>query len=82
MALVHEMLYQSGNLAQIEMEKYVGKLSKNLIDIYHIDSDRIKLTIEIDNILLNIENAVPFGLIVNELISNAFKHAFPGGGIR
>jgi PAS domain S-box-containing protein len=76
MALVHEMFYQSDNLAQIKMGKYVRKLSKNLNEIYHTNSNQIKLIIDIDNILLSIESAVPYGLVINELISNAFKHAF------
>jgi two-component sensor histidine kinase len=77
MALVHEMLYQSNNLVQIEMGKYVKNLLNNLADIYHADSKRIKLIIDAEPILLSIENAVPWGLVINELISNAFKHAFP-----
>ena len=79
MALVHEMLYQSGNLTLIEIGKYARDLSKNLANIYHIDSNRIKLTVEADAVLLNIEMAVPCGLIINELISNALKHAFLSG---
>jgi len=77
MALVHEMLYQSGNLVRVEMGKYVRNLAKNLADIYHIDSKKVKLIIDADTIFLSIENAIPYGLILNELISNAFKHAFP-----
>ncbi len=77
MALVHEMLYQSGNLSQIEMGKYVNTLSKTLADIYHIYNSRVKILIDADSIFLSIENAIPYGLIINELISNAFKHAFP-----
>jgi two-component sensor histidine kinase len=79
MSLVHEMLYQSGNLAEIEVEKYVKNLSTNLIEIYHVNSKNIKLIIDIDAIFMNIEEAIPFGLIVNELLSNTCKHAFTAG---
>jgi PAS domain S-box-containing protein len=79
MALVHEMFYRSGNLAKIEIEKYVSNLSKNLLEIYHVNPALVKLDVDIDTISLNLEEAIPCGLIINELLSNAFKHAFPAG---
>ncbi|MBV9575973.1 MAG: response regulator [Gammaproteobacteria bacterium] len=79
MALIHEMLYRSDNLAQIEMQKYLKILGSYLLKIYRIDTSLVKLIIKSDSIALSIEEAIPCGLIINELISNAFKHAFPKG---
>ncbi len=79
MSLVHELLYQSDNLAQIDMRKYAHSLLKHLSDLYHIDSHRVKAIIDSDHILLSIEDAIPCGLIINELISNVFKHGFSSG---
>lgn len=77
MALVHEMFYQTENLAQIEIGEYIQNLLKYLYQIYDIDSNHIKAITDIDMILVNIDTAIPIGLIINELISNSFKHAFP-----
>jgi two-component sensor histidine kinase len=77
MALVHEMLYQSGNLAVIEMDSYMKNIFNYLYEIYHITPEKIKYTLAIEPTLLSIEKAIPCGLIMNELISNIFKHAFP-----
>ena len=77
MALVHENLYQAKNLSRINLEDYIKSLSENLILSYRSRSSITKIHIDISNIYLNIDTAVPCGLIVNELISNALKHAFP-----
>ena len=77
MALIHEMLYQSENLANIVMETYINKLLKYLFVIYAVDQNKINLTTNIDDILLNIDTAIPCGLIMSEIVSNALKHAFP-----
>ncbi len=76
MSIVHEMLYQSGNLAQIDMGMYIKRLLSHLSDIHHIDKQTVKTSIDADPILLTIEEAIPCGLIINEIISNVFKHAF------
>lgn len=78
MALIHEMLYQTKNLANIGMEDYINNLLKYLFEIYAVDSNKIKLTTDIDDVSLSIDTAIPCGLIINELTSNALKHAFPG----
>lgn len=79
MSLVHEMLYRSGDLTQIEMGKYVTELFKQLNEIYKVKEGLIHLITNIEGIQLNLESAVPCGLILNELISNSFKYAFPNG---
>jgi two-component sensor histidine kinase len=79
MALIHEALYQLGNMGEIDFATYVRDLSGQLMQSYGIQSDRVALHLHIDNVLLDINKAIPCGLILNELISNALKHAFPSG---
>jgi two-component sensor histidine kinase/PAS domain-containing protein len=75
MAMIHENLYQSNNLAKIEVPDYVKKLTNNLICSYGVEQD-VKIHLNIDKVSLKIDTAIPCGLIINELISNALKHAF------
>jgi two-component sensor histidine kinase len=77
MALVHENLYQSGNLARITFGEYVRSLLSHLLHSY--GSERIRSEVDAEPVTLSITQAIPVGLMVNELVSNAFKHAFPGG---
>jgi PAS domain S-box-containing protein len=77
MAMVHEKLYGSMDLSKIDVSKYISSLSQFLFHSFGIDSDRIVLKEDVENILLDINMAIPFGLLVNELISNSLKHAFP-----
>ena len=77
MALIHDKLYRSQNLAQINFGDYLEDLVINLFDSYNVNKNRIHLQIEAEPIFLNIETAAPCGLIVNELVSNTMKHAFP-----
>ncbi len=77
MALIHEKLYQSSNLSRINFGEYLEQLVDHLLESYSGIDERIEFIPEIDPIFLNIETAHPCGLIVNELISNVFKHAFP-----
>lgn len=79
MALVHEKLYQSTNLAQIDFAEYTRALGELLFRSFAVDPEQIELRVEGAPIFLTIEIAVPCGLIVNEALSNALKHAFPGG---
>ena len=79
MALIHERLYQSSDLSHIEFSQYLRNLAIHLFHSYQADSRRIQLRIEAERILLNINTAIPCGLIVNELVSNALKHGFPDG---
>jgi PAS domain S-box-containing protein len=77
MALVHEQLYASENLANIDMARYLKELATNLYHSYHVDIERIRLNVDIEPLMLSIEQAVPCGLLIQELVSNAIKHAFP-----
>jgi len=79
MSIIHEMLYKTASLADIDMRAYINALCMFLFQSYRIDSNRVSLRIDIENISLEIGTAVPLGLIANELISNALKYAFPGG---
>jgi PAS domain S-box-containing protein len=77
MALIHEKLYQSDNLAQIDFAEYIRELAGHLFRSYNAAARGIQLDIQSDDIWLNINTAVPCGLILNELIANSLKHAFP-----
>ncbi|MBD2465060.1 PAS domain S-box protein [Oscillatoria sp. FACHB-1407] len=77
-ALVHEKLYRSDDIAKIDFSQYINSLAAYLFSAYKVDSNAIALETEIDSIILGIGQAVPCGLIINELVSNALKYAFPG----
>lgn len=79
MALVHELLYQSGDLARIDFNKYLDVLTADLIASYAIRPEDITLKIPFNEIFLSVELALPCGLIITELVSNSLKHAFPTG---
>lgn len=77
MALIHESLYQTNDFSKIDFSEYILNLSDNLIYSYRVSNTHAALETDIEkNIILNIDRAIPCGLIINELISNAFKHAF------
>ncbi len=80
MSLIHQNLYKENNLTGVEIKNYLGKLCKNLFATYNISNEQIHLKTSIENIILDVDSIVPIGLILNELISNALKHAFPKGG--
>jgi len=79
MALIHEKLYQSKDLAMINFGEYVQDLVASLFSTYEVNTDALALTINIDNILLGLDAAIPCALIINELVSNSLKYAFPAG---
>ena len=78
MALVHNMLYQSETLSAIDYGSFIRELVGVLLHAYHTDPSAIKINLDVHDIQLDIVRAVPCGLILNELISNTLKHAFPG----
>ena len=77
MALIHQNLYQEDNLTGIEVKEYFEKLTSSLFTSYNIAPEKIKLEMQIENVNLDVDSVIPIGLIVNELISNSLKHAFP-----
>lgn len=76
MALIHEKFYQSEGLAKIDFKDYINRLSENLGMTYHVDKDKMAINITADDIALDIDTAVPCGLLLNEMLSNCFIHAF------
>jgi two-component system, sensor histidine kinase PdtaS len=79
MALIHERLYQSDNLGQIRFGPYINDLAAFLFRSYQDQSGLVRLKTEIEETALDIDAAVPLGLILNELITNSLKYAFPAG---
>lgn len=77
MALIHERLYQSQDLKRIDFGDYIQTLTLDLFNTYQVDPGLVKLNIQVEDIKLDINTAIPLGLIVNELVSNSMKHAFP-----
>ena len=79
MALIHQTLYESKDFARVDFRSFLDFLAPTLVLSYSADPGRISLAIDADDVSLPINQAIPCGLIVNELIANALKHAFPGG---
>ncbi len=77
MALVHEKLYQSEDLARIDFADYIKSITRHLFHTYSVDTNTVRLNINCADVLLSIDKAIPCGLITNELVSNSLKHAFP-----
>jgi two-component sensor histidine kinase len=76
MALIHQNLYSEGNIKGIQVKDYINNLVQTLCASYNISNDRIKVNASIDNLNLDVDTMIPLGLVVNELVSNAFKYAF------
>lgn len=82
MSLIHESLYQSDNLLEINFEDYIRTLATGLCRFYSIPGVEVQLEVLVDQVALELDTAVPCGLIINELISNALKHGFKAGQAR
>ncbi|WP_017720849.1 PAS domain S-box protein [Kamptonema formosum] len=79
MALIHEKLYQSDTLAKIDFGEYVRSLANSLLSSYNVSTHLIRTRVRVDSVSLTLDTAIPCGLIINELVSNSLKHAFPNG---
>jgi PAS domain S-box-containing protein len=78
-ALIHEKLYHSENLTSLNLSDYIEDLVEHLINSYNVDEEIIKIHLNIENLYLDMDSAVPLGIIINELTSNALQHAFIEG---
>jgi PAS domain S-box-containing protein len=79
MALIHDMLYKTKDFAGIDFNQYLQGLIRHLVNTYLIDAKDIKIHVRVDKVYLDLNTAVPCGLILNELVTNSLKHAFPSG---
>lgn len=77
MALIHQKLYQHDDLSVIEMQGYIESLINSVQSVYKKGGHNINITVDAEDVELDIDRAIPFGLILNELVSNSFKYAFP-----
>lgn len=77
MSMIHEMLYNSDNLANVEYSRYVHQLATNLISSFKGEVNNIELSLDIPKIFLNLDTAIPLGLLINEIITNSLKYGIP-----
>ena len=78
MAIIHERLYQSKDMARVDFAEYAQSLTGHLFSSHGINPGAVKLNLKIKDVFLDLNTAIPCGLIINELVSNSLKHAFPG----
>jgi PAS domain S-box-containing protein len=79
MAIIHDRFYKSKDLARVDFAEYVHSLANHLYSVHGIDQKDIKLNLRVQDVYLDINTAIPCGLIINELVSNSLRHAFPKG---
>ncbi|VVB89451.1 Methyl sulfide methyltransferase-associated sensor [uncultured archaeon] len=78
MALIHEKLYQSQNFTKIDINGYIKDLVNGLFQSYGISTSKIALNLQVEDVPIGIDSAIPCGLVINELVTNSMKYAFPG----
>lgn len=78
MGLIHQKLYMGENLAAVEMGDYLRELSDTLLDTFGLDDGRVQIVCRLEPLRLDVDTAIPLGLIINELATNSLKYAFPG----
>src|SRR5207244_4176277 len=81
MALIHEKLYRSADFTRIDFADYVRDLAGELFRSYHVPSEAVRLTATGSGVFLTVETAIPCALVLNELVSNCLRHAFPAGRV-
>ena len=79
MSMIHEELYNSKNVESINFASYLKKLTEDLFKSYKVGNSDINLHLDVDNLFFEMDNAIPLGIIINELVSNSLKYAFPDG---
>jgi len=79
MALIHEKLYRSKDFTRVNFAQYFESFIIHILHTYNVDSKKIRYNLDVDEVKVDINKAIPLGLIFNELVSNVFKHAFPDG---
>jgi two-component sensor histidine kinase len=79
MALIHNRLYKSDNLSDVNFDEYAKELIEEINATYPTIANSVKIDTEINNVSLNVNSAIPCGLILNELLTNSYKHAFKDG---
>ena len=77
MAYIHESLYQTKDFSSISFDNYISNLIQNLVHSYDVSTEKTKLTLNIEKVKLALDQAIPCGLILNELITNSLKYAYP-----
>lgn len=80
MALIHQKLYQSEDIAQVHMDSYIQSLVADLFSAFGVEEKDIRMRVEAEPVRLNLDTAIPFGLLASELVTNALKYAFPHDG--
>ncbi len=78
MAYIHESLYQNKTFTSVNFSEYVHTLVNNIVQSYSYSADKIKLKLNVEKVSLSLDSSIPTGLIINELVTNSIKHAFPG----
>ncbi len=78
MAIIHESLYQNKSFSSVNFSEYVRTLINNIVHSYSSSKEKIKVELNIENVILPLDSSIPAGLILNELVTNSIKHAFPG----